>query len=301
MLRAHARPVWHLMRGQKMYSRISDRELLLLAELGHLRPGDLVWRPGLGGWRSAQSVSGTLTPPPLPPAQSQPDAKRITSLLSTARKHVIRWQDKLTLIAKDHAGSIKVHLWRIYPLRTKLDLGDVFRRVQDRGTLVGMMIVLVFVGSIDVAMRTSFAIGAQTPTENTASPKLQHRQIAAVGSDTTRPVQTSNPSELQPAEPSASQSVSAAPLDSISNLSSASQSVSAAPPDLVPPTVSVSVPPSESGVQPDSIPLPTRKPARLTAKPLPSTAVLRRIARRQRDPESMRFGSFGYNYTDPAQ
>lgn len=283
MLRAHARPVWHFMRGQKMYSRISDRELLLLAELGHLRPGDLVWRPGLGGWRSAQSVSGTLTPPPLPPAQSQPDAKRITSLLSTARKHVIRWQDKLTLIAKDHAGSIKVHLWRIYPLRTKLDLGDVFRRVQDRGTLVGMMIVLVFVGSIDVAMRTSFAIGAQTPTENTASPKLQHRQIAAVGSDTTRPVQTSNPSELQPTEPSAS------------------QSVSAAPPDLVPPTVSVSVPPSESGVQPDSIPLPTRKPARLTAKPLPSTAVLRRIARRQRDPESMRFGSFGYNYTDPAQ
>jgi hypothetical protein len=300
MARAHAKHAWRLMRGQKIYSRISDRELLLLAELGHLRRGDLLWKPGIGGWRSVESVQDILAPPTLPTVQSltvQSAATKIGAVLSAMWKGVLRLEDKLTLIAKDHARSIKFPLRRAYPRWPSFNSGN-FLRMQHQKTLAGLLILLVFVGSI-VAMRASFAIGTRTPIEKAASPKMPDRQIAAVAPDTAKPVETSNPSEARPAiEPSASQSVSAAQPDAVSNPPSASQSESGAQSDLVPPTVSV--PQSESGAQPDSIPLPTRKPARPTAREaLPSTAVLNRIARRQREPEPMRFGSFGYNYNPP--
>ena len=69
MVRAEARFAWHLKRGQKIYSSISHRELRLLAELGHLRPDDLLWRPGLGSWTSVSSAPGV--PPLLLPRDSQ--------------------------------------------------------------------------------------------------------------------------------------------------------------------------------------------------------------------------------------
>jgi hypothetical protein len=49
--------------------------------------------------------------------------------------------------------------------------------------------------------------------------------------------------------------------------------------------------------QAQSVPLPTRKPKK------PGTAVAKRIVRQQakEEPNPMRFGSFGFNYTDPAQ
>ena len=57
MLQVGSEPVWQLKRGQTVYKRISDRELLLLVELGHLKPGDLLRKPGLGGWKSAEALS----------------------------------------------------------------------------------------------------------------------------------------------------------------------------------------------------------------------------------------------------
>jgi hypothetical protein len=64
MVQTHPEAVWQLMREQELYSGISDRELRLLAEFGHLKVGDLLWRPGLDGWRSGISSPGVLTPPP---------------------------------------------------------------------------------------------------------------------------------------------------------------------------------------------------------------------------------------------
>lgn len=78
MVRVHRRRVWHLRRGQKLYGRISDGELRLLVELGHLKSNDLLWRSGFGGWKSAESVPGVLAPPSLSPAQSS-----TTELLTT--------------------------------------------------------------------------------------------------------------------------------------------------------------------------------------------------------------------------
>ncbi len=47
----------------------------MLAELGHLRPGDLLWRPGFGDWKSVESIPGLLTPPPPPKTASAPKKK----------------------------------------------------------------------------------------------------------------------------------------------------------------------------------------------------------------------------------
>jgi hypothetical protein len=59
MLQVGSEPLWQLKRGQTVYNRISNRELLLLVDLGHLKPGDLLWKPGLGGWKSAEALRGS--------------------------------------------------------------------------------------------------------------------------------------------------------------------------------------------------------------------------------------------------
>lgn len=376
MVQTHPEPVWQLMRGQKLYSRISDRELRLLAELGHLKAGDLLWRPGLDGWRSAVSWPGVLTPSPRPPVQSliaHTDATKMSALLSAVWKAVLHWQVKLTLVAKKHARSMKLPLSRNHPRWEKFNLGDFLsqmlwqdatktnallpaawkvvlhwqvkltslakQRVRSIGLPLprnrpqwqkfnigdlhpqmlrqqgssGLLIMLVFAGSIGVAILAAFAIGAQTPIENTASQKLQYRQIAAAAPDAATPFQASNfPASYPAIDHSGSQS--AAQRDSVSDPPTASQSESAAQRDSVsdPPSVSesdaqhdsvanpTSVSQLDSAAQRDSVPLPTRKPEKPIAKEvLPSAAVVKRMAQRQaeREPTPMRFGSFGYNYS----
>ena len=303
MLRVGSESVWQLKRGQTLYRRISDRELLLLFELGHLKPGDLLWKPGLGGWKSAEALSGVLTTPQRPSGRSlitQAYAVHIKTLLAVAWKAVIRSQVKVTLIAKHHAQSLNFSLLRSYPPWGKtFELPNVLRRMlRGQESSLGLLIALVFVGFAGIAFLASFAIGAQTPTEHALPTKLQGRPIAALAPDTARPGKISNFSELQPAiEPLASQSVSnplasesAAQTDSASNSPSVSQSESAAQTDPIsnPPSA------SQSAAQTASVPMPTRKPGR------PSTNAAKRITQRQgpREPKAMRFGSIGYNY-DP--
>jgi hypothetical protein len=158
MLRVGSEPVWQLKRGQTLYRRISDRELLLLAEMGHLKPGDLLRKPGLGGWKSPQPPSGRSL-------IAQAYAVKIKALLAAAWKAVIRSQVKVTLIAKHHARSINLSLLRSYPREKKFDLANVLRRLlrgQERS--LGLLIALVFVAFTGVAILASFAISAQAPT-----------------------------------------------------------------------------------------------------------------------------------------
>jgi hypothetical protein len=57
---------WHLSRGDEPSRLITERELQLLAELGQLKETDLLWKPGLKGWQSADAIPGVLVPPALP-------------------------------------------------------------------------------------------------------------------------------------------------------------------------------------------------------------------------------------------
>jgi hypothetical protein len=70
---------WYLARDGQQYGPITDAELAKLAELGHLKPSDLLWRPGFPDWRPAAAVvpphtmvrrPAPVTPEPCPPAYS---------------------------------------------------------------------------------------------------------------------------------------------------------------------------------------------------------------------------------------
>jgi hypothetical protein len=43
---AQGAPSWYLARGDKKYGPLGDRELLLLAERGGLKPDDFLWKTG---------------------------------------------------------------------------------------------------------------------------------------------------------------------------------------------------------------------------------------------------------------
>jgi hypothetical protein len=263
MVRVGSEPVWQLSRGQTLYSRISDRELLLRAEAGH-QPGDLR-RPGLGGWRSAESLPDVLDPPHRPPGQSL-----ITQLKP--------------------------------------------RLMQRQGALIGLLIAAIFVGSIDVAMRTYFATSA---TE--VSAKIQDRLIAAdlakavqksISLAAAKPLQTSEPLAPKPGS-----DITGVEVFSVSNIhptdgfviaparhpASASESDSA--------ISSTSASQSRTAAEPHLVPLTKRKPKRPIAKEARSnTAELKAMGVRQEEPrpkpmrqeeqgpKPMAFGSIGYSY-----
>jgi hypothetical protein len=58
MAQAIPERVWHLSRRDERPCVVSDKELLLLAELGHLRADDMLWRPDFDGYRTVRSLLG---------------------------------------------------------------------------------------------------------------------------------------------------------------------------------------------------------------------------------------------------
>jgi len=314
MVRMRPRPVWHLRRGEKLYGRVSDRELRLLVELGHLKPDDLLWRSGFGGWKSAESVPGVLAPAQLPPVHSlsaQLSATKITALFSAAWRWVIRSQDKLAR----KLGS----QW------PKFHFGDFSELMQRRGALAGLLIAVMFVGSIDVAMR-AFAIGAET-SQKVVSPRTDNEQIVTAAPDTAKAVQTSStnpdaaktvrsPSEAKPEIDLTESGVlivsNIHPTDGFtSKLSPGSLSPSEASAEPEPVTNTTHMSQSDPAAGPgqpdaaaqpdqfDTMPLPTRKPEGPIAKEAPrGKAALKRIAHRREDgePKPLGFGNIGFNY-----
>ena len=176
------------------------------------------------------------------------------------------------------------------------------RLMQRQGALIGLLIAAIFVGSIDVAMRTYFAIGAQPQTEKVVSAKIQDRLIAAdlakavqtsISLAAAKPLQTSDPSASKPGS-----DVTGVEVFSVSNIhptdgfvtAPARHPASATQPDSAT---------SSTSAGPHLVPLTKRKPKRPIAKEAQSnTAELKTMAVRQEEqgPKPMAFGSFGYNY-----
>ena len=285
MLQVGSEPAWQLKRGQTVYKRISDRELLLLAELGHLKPSDLLRKPGLGGWKSAETLSGVITTPQRPSGLSfiaKAYAVQTKALLAAALEAVFRSQVKVTLIAKHHVRSLNFSVLRSSPPWGKKSCWPTSSLVC--GVRSRLLIALVFLGSTGVAVLASFAISAKNPIEHTLATKLQDRQTAALVPDTARPTKISNFPELQPAvAPPASQLVSnrlasesAAPKSpSVSQSESTAQTKLAANPPSLPTSKSIAqtdpifnLPSaSQSAPQTEPVPMPTRKLAGPARKP----------------------------------
>jgi GYF domain 2 len=299
MDRAEARFAWHLKRGQKIYSSISHRELRLLAELGHLRPDDLLWRPGLGSWTSVSSVPGV---PPLDSQTKQWDLTKIGALFWTrmSAPFLAASNDfcRLILSTRQHAPAIKARLQlaynRVASHWTAFNLIGVLRHVRPEGIAAVLLVMAVFVGALDFAMKSSSATANKAQIANSVAPKFQDRPSTAGP----RALWT-NPSQLKPAL-----HLTEAEVFNVSNghptggFALASNQTSESKTESVAQALSPSLV-FQSVAGTEAVPLPTKKPDRSFLKEAqPNAATLKRIAQRPRgrEPKSIRFGIIGYNY-----
>jgi GYF domain 2 len=294
MVRAEAKFAWHLKRGQKIYSPISHGELRLLAELGHLRPEDLLWRPGLRSWSSASSVPGI--PPLLPPDDSQTKQRgftRIGALFS-------RRMSALFLAALQHARYVKGRFQHTYIRAASrwpnFKLIEVARH-RPQGVVAVLLVIAVFVGAVDFAVKSPSAT-ANKDQLATIAPKFHDRPSTAVAAPRTL---WTDPLKLKPVidvkEAEVFNVSNGHPTGGIvraSNQTSESQTQSIAQaPRPTPPLQ------SEAAAGAEAVPLPTKKPERPSVREArPNTGTVKRIAQRPigRKPKSMRFGIIGYNY-----
>lgn len=63
---------WYLGRDGKQQGPFAFAEIVSFAGDEAIDPNDLVWRPGLHNWVSVETISGLLSPPPLPPSSMAP-------------------------------------------------------------------------------------------------------------------------------------------------------------------------------------------------------------------------------------
>jgi hypothetical protein len=177
-----------------------------------------------------------------------------------------------------------------------------------QGVLIGLLIAATFIGSIDVALRSSFVPATQPQKEKPAFAKIQDRLLAVAEPATARSV------SLQPSEQSDSKprvSVAEGEAFSVNNIRptvgfvihhvSSTQQAPAASPTLVSSQ-------SRIAAEPHAVPLPRRKPSSapplrakrpITKEAQTTTAKQKPMEQEQGEqPKPMAFGSIGYNY-DP--
>src|SRR6476646_630206 len=184
------------------------------------------------------------------------------------------------------------------------------RRVQTaplihrQGAIMGLLIAVIFVGSIDVALRAYSAIGTHPQTVKVVSPKIQDRLIALVA-DSQKALPTSTAQStvkpLQSSDPLASNPGSdVTGMFSVSNIHPTDGCVTAPatrPAASTHPNLAVSSTPasqSTTAAKPHLVSIPTRKPKRPIAKEPPSsTAELKANAGAQEEggPKPLAFGS----------
>jgi uncharacterized protein DUF4339 len=63
---------WYIAREGKQHGPLSDVEMRTFVAQGHLKPTDLIWRPGFADWRPAPAVFPFPTPDQPPPGQPRP-------------------------------------------------------------------------------------------------------------------------------------------------------------------------------------------------------------------------------------
>lgn len=83
---AQGAPSWYLARGDKKYGPLGDRELLLLAERGGLKPDDFLWKTGFASWRPVREVFGPGATAALAARQDRPPESAEHLTLREARE-----------------------------------------------------------------------------------------------------------------------------------------------------------------------------------------------------------------------
>lgn len=67
---------WYIARDGKQHGPLSDVEMRTFVAQGHLKPTDLIWRPGFADWRPAPAVFPFQAPEPQPSAPRPQTARR---------------------------------------------------------------------------------------------------------------------------------------------------------------------------------------------------------------------------------
>lgn len=79
---------WYIARDGKQHGPLSDDEMRLFVDGGHLRPSDLVWRPGFSDWRPAPAI--------FPPAAAPKPKKAAAAATDDATKSLAGDKTKTT-------------------------------------------------------------------------------------------------------------------------------------------------------------------------------------------------------------
>jgi hypothetical protein len=280
-----ARVAWHLKRGQKIYSYISQRELEALAKLGHLRPDDQLWRPGLARWQSPTTLP-EVSPPPTTGRHRVRTARtlfwtRMSCLLSGIRNEFRR----LRPFIRQRALTAKGRLRRAYSRAAAKwpNLIEVARSRPYQAILAGLFVIAAYASAIDFAAKSTFAT-SRAPIAKSLESKFQDRPSTEL--DTRVALKPT----IDPAADVFSLS-NGHPSGGSIRASKATSVAQAEPAQAVKPTPASQ---SEVAATSDQVPLPTRKPDKPSV-----TSALKRTVRHQkaRQPRQIQFGVIGYNYT----
>ena len=138
MAKAHPQPVWYLSRGNERICVLSNQELLFLAELGHLRADDLVWRSDFDDWIAVRSLLGHASPLPKSISLSE-RAKQICARATTLLSRI----NRIEFDARGHPQNL------------------------------GLLVAMLLLGALSIATHRSFAIDTRPALQCTASTELQ--------------------------------------------------------------------------------------------------------------------------------
>lgn len=88
--------VWYIARDGKQHGPLSELEMSKLVELGHLKAGDLIWKPGYSDWRMASEVfpmpqKVDTAPAAGPASRTSPGAQPRTSQGAAAAPSTQNW------------------------------------------------------------------------------------------------------------------------------------------------------------------------------------------------------------------
>src|SRR5690349_11945615 len=73
---------WYIARDGKQHGPLSDIEMRTFVAQGHLKPTDLIWRPGFADWRPAPAVfpfQQQQPPPSAPPGRPAAQGPRLAA------------------------------------------------------------------------------------------------------------------------------------------------------------------------------------------------------------------------------
>jgi len=170
---------WYIARDGKQHGPLSDVEMRTFVAQGHLKPTDLIWRPGFADWRPAPAVFPFQQPePPAPAPPPRPSAQARQPAASHAPEPIERsFEPERIRVAHDTEEGSRSGVKRAVGLiALLLLLGGGGYYVWSSGYLDGLT---GQVASTDGEIPTVEAPASPEPTQEAAAPQASPAQISA--------------------------------------------------------------------------------------------------------------------------